>query len=1131
MLKMKKLILILLITIPLIGVSQWTGTDSLRNYNNRFIDNNASKAFTNLRLHNLLAGIIDFLDSASGGSSIALGIDTMFMMNDSTFVYKKNGVFRQFTIRGVQGAGDLGEVPFSNGFGKFSNDSNFTYDISQGADAGRLIVGPVTINGGGLAKINSTSDNMNALALSSFGTGMNTILFRRARGSIGAPTALQQGDDLFNLSGRGYSGTGFTTSGAVSIYARTTQDWTDTTKGTRFVISMTARDSSTGKESFVIEDDERIYLPRYPSLDQATDTNNIKPLAINLSTGQLIPFFAWPGAGGSGGLNYEFSPSQPTGTDTSKIWIKTPAIAGVYDVYSFVTATFAWQRLGWLSIDGILTSKRPVTIVGAGQSNAGGIGPGGDTSFMSGIIAYTSGSANAGIDDPTHWEQARIGKSPFFSTNNNIGFQIAKQLKKNGDADIVRVVETYQGGVGLGAWISSGGHYLLDTLRQRLQRSGIDTIDVFAWHHGESGGVTGQTLGGYVVDQRTFYDSLCDPATTGFIRNYTRYIAGGLGTADSRNYNTIFNIGSPEGGQRTLNWDGNLVTAWVPSWELTDIGDGVHLTGTSLDSLGQRYYTEYKKLPHNLWDENPPATWNLTYDLRESYVSRLVNYNGSDVQYQDHTGIQFGYKASGGNTVYFGNDNSVNIGSVSSLPGTNTASNLRIYGRLSLAEANSNSVIATNFNPNLGGGSFQHNTIFGNYTSNWTANGGIDNVLIGNDAGYYSGRMPNNTVAIGFHAGDNFTPNGTGDYNTIIGANAGVSGLGSFNTIVGGQAGQNIYTNEATIIGYQAGGTSVASYTAIGYKAIADSNSQVVLGDTNVSQLKVGKIRFKINTTPISGDVYKFNTVTSVFEPGLLNNFANSDLNFTGDRTHNGKGHSFLLDSASQIAMSAKSLNLSSLNARGGFSFSPQASAFIIYSTTKGSSGTDSLNVNINTLTNENLSLNVANPAGRSSNVSMFSAGSSGRSSVFIKADSVNVRAPIKVTDSLYMVGDFSASDETNSIKKASYKDLRGYKQYTAIIDQTGTSAPIATVLGRNEIGSIVWSRVTVGTYSGTLSGAFTGSKTFALSGIGNEDAVQPARGGIFRLDDNTVWLTVRAPDGTLTDDWAELSVEIRVYP
>lgn len=251
---MKHILSFLIGLVLLTSVSaQFTGTDSLRNFNNKYIDNNASKAFTNLRLHNLLAGMIDYIDSANGGGSVALGVDTMYVTADSVFHYKKNGVFRSFVIRGNPGAGSIYEIPHSDGLGRFANDSNFTYDKSQGADAGRLIVGPTAIQDGGLSKINSTSDNMNALALTSFGTGVNTVVFRRALGSVGLPLALTAGKDLWNFSGRGYTGTAFTQSKA-ALYAQTSQNWTDSTNGTRIYFATTSNDSTVMKVRAIIDD-------------------------------------------------------------------------------------------------------------------------------------------------------------------------------------------------------------------------------------------------------------------------------------------------------------------------------------------------------------------------------------------------------------------------------------------------------------------------------------------------------------------------------------------------------------------------------------------------------------------------------------------------------------------------------------------------------------------------------------------------------------------------------------------------------------------------------------------------------------------------------------------------------------
>ena len=54
----------------------------------------------------------------------------------------------------------------------------------------------------------------------------------------------------------------------------------------------------------------------------------------------------------------------------------------------------------------------------------------------------------------------------------------------------------------------------------------------------------------------------------------------------------------------------------------------------------------------------------------------------------------------------------------------------------------------------------------------------------------------------------------------------------------------------------------------------------------------------------------------------------------------------------------------------------------------------------------------------------------------------------------------------------------RPYKVYTALLSQTGTNAPVATVLENTLGGTVVWSRDSAGFYRGTLTGAFVNNKT-----------------------------------------------------
>lgn len=98
------LIAVLFLTIASLAKGQgFPNTDSLRTYNIKYITNNPATAFTNLRLHTLIRGVIDWIDTARAGTGGggAIGIDTLYALNDSTIRYRRNGVFHNAIIKGV----------------------------------------------------------------------------------------------------------------------------------------------------------------------------------------------------------------------------------------------------------------------------------------------------------------------------------------------------------------------------------------------------------------------------------------------------------------------------------------------------------------------------------------------------------------------------------------------------------------------------------------------------------------------------------------------------------------------------------------------------------------------------------------------------------------------------------------------------------------------------------------------------------------------------------------------------------------------------------------------------------------------------------------------------------------------
>jgi hypothetical protein len=116
--------------------------------------------------------------------------------------------------------------------------------------------------------------------------------------------------------------------------------------------------------------------------------------------------------------------------------------------------------------------------------------------------------------------------------------------------------------------------------------------------------------------------------------------------------------------------------------------------------------------------------------------------------------------------------------------------------------------------------------------------------------------------------------------------------------------------------------------------------------------------------------------------------------------------------------------------------------------------------------------------------------------------------------------------------KKASSTSSGGgasYLVYTALLTQSGTDAPVATVL-ENTIGTVSYSYNDLGWYSANCTSCFTDDKSIAIvQNVEGTTAITFISGGfsstsqlyIYSLDDG-----INADD-VLVDRW----IEIRVYP
>lgn len=100
------------------------------------------------------------------------------------------------------------------------------------------------------------------------------------------------------------------------------------------------------------------------------------------------------------------------------------------------------------------------------------------------------------------------------------------------------------------------------------------------------------------------------------------------------------------------------------------------------------------------------------------------------------------------------------------------------------------------------------------------------------------------------------------------------------------------------------------------------------------------------------------------------------------------------------------------------------------------------------------------------------------------------------------------------------------YKKYVALLNQSSTDAPVASVLENTLVSVPIWSRSSDGDYLLTLSDAFIGSVVLFIGAVDDPTSVFT----FAKTSNNTISLKTKIA-GTGTDDLlSNTSIEIRVY-
>ena len=386
--------------------------------------------------------------------------------------------------------------------------------------------------------------------------------------------------------------------------------------------------------------------------------------------------------------------------------------------------------------------------------------------------------------------------------------------------------------------------------------------------------------------------------------------------------------------------------------------------------------------------------------------------------------------------------------------------------------------------------------------------------------------------------------NTTGTANTANGWNAMVfNTTGSQNTSVGRHSlSDNISGTNNTAIGNDSGrfiadgitpNTSVSSSVFLGAftKPLASGQTnQIVIGESAIgagsNTATLGNT--SITSTILRGTVTTNGSFVNSSAPATNALLANGTTlanpisgtgttNFLSKFTSSGViGNSLVFDNGTNVGIGTTDPAFK-LDVNGSANFSSSVTAGGNFRVLAGSS------INLNRPDNGAASSILTN----SSNQLVFESPLGALFSSSVTATSFNGSATLTGTPTAPTA---TAGTNTTQIATTAFVQLtRPYKVYTALLTQTGTAAPTATVLENTLGGTIVWSYSIAGEYIGTLTGAFLNNKTFLTIKNNIHNTTVEYTSSIGRIDNNKVVIGSKT-DSVASDGTLNASIEIRVY-
>ena len=210
---------------------------------------------------------VDMSGSGSAGGVNSVNIGENIFYTPTTAAIKlpaSAGNVTNLTIGNNQYVPGGASQYISGSFSASSGFNNIYYGTGAATAGGVPWTAPITVNnniypprsGGNdvLLHLIGADGVVTRVLYDTFGSS-GQIQFRTAAGTNQTPTAVVSGSNLFSLVGKGYGATGYSASARVFINAISTETWSDTAQGVRWVFGVTPTGTVATINATIIEAD------------------------------------------------------------------------------------------------------------------------------------------------------------------------------------------------------------------------------------------------------------------------------------------------------------------------------------------------------------------------------------------------------------------------------------------------------------------------------------------------------------------------------------------------------------------------------------------------------------------------------------------------------------------------------------------------------------------------------------------------------------------------------------------------------------------------------------------------------------------------------------------------------------